>query len=291
MPVIEVSKLHKSYGRVKVLKGLDMSVDEGQIYGFLGRNGAGKSTTLRILVGILKIGQGQVSLFGQPMDSQNTSLRQRIGYVAQEQNFYGWMTPRTLGRFVSGFYPNWDDYTYNHLIRLMELPPERQIQTFSGGMKAKQALALALAHRPPLLVLDEPTAGLDPVARREFFELVREQAQQEGHTILFSSHLVDEVERSAAQIGILESGVMHYEGRLDSLREQVRQLRLQAEAEPELPSYFTVLQNRLREDRRELVLRCEEPERFQELKTAYPEAEVQALSLEDIFVEMVTRAR
>ncbi len=291
MPIIEVSKLRKSYGKVEVLKGLDMRVEAGQVYGFLGRNGAGKSTTLRVLVGILSIGSGQVKLFGEPMDSQNTSLRQRIGYVAQEQNFYGWMTPRTLGRFVSGFYPNWDEAAYQKLVRLMDLPPDRAVQTFSGGMKAKQALALALAHRPPLLVLDEPTAGLDPVARREFFELVSEQAQQQGQTILFSSHLVDEVERSAGQIGILESGVMHYEGPLGALREQVRLLRAPTDSTVEFGPHFSVVQDRERRERREVVLRCEEPERFAELRDLYPEAELLPLTLEDIFIEMVTRAR
>ena len=290
--VVEVSQLRKSYGNLEVLKGLDMNVPEGRIYGFLGRNGAGKSTTLRVLVGILQIGSGSVRLFGEPMAAQNTSLRQRIGYVAQEQNFYGWMTPESIGRFVSGFYPNWDNSTYTRLLQVMELPPQRQIQAFSGGMKAKQALALALAHRPPLLVLDEPTAGLDPVARREFFELVREQTQRQGNTVLFSSHLVDEVERSADQIGILESGTMHYEGPLSALRQQVRMLRLPDQEAPlELESSWQVLQDRRRGDGRELVLRTESPEEFANLPERFPQAELVTLSLEDIFIEMVTHVR
>ena len=169
MPMVEVGSLRKSYGRVKVLKGLDMTVEEGSTYGFLGRNGAGKSTSLRILMGITLPTSGSVRLFGQTIQGHHTRLRQRIGYVAQEQVFYNWMNAASIGRFVGGFFPSWDRSRYAELLELMELPTDRKIMTFSGGMKAKLALSLALAHRPPLLVLDEPTAGLDPVARREFF--------------------------------------------------------------------------------------------------------------------------
>lgn len=311
MAVVEVLGLRKSYGKVEVLKGLNMNVEAGQVYGFLGRNGAGKSTTLKILVGILSQGAGSVRLFGEPMEGQQIHLRQQLGYVAQEQNFYGWMTPTSIGRFVSGFYPTWEQSTYDHLVKLMELPAKRQIQTFSGGMKAKQALALALAHRPELLVLDEPTAGLDPVARREFSELVREQAQQEGHTILFSSHLVDEVERSADRVGILERGVMHYEGPREELYTLVRRLRLPLEPEPaaglevekkasedrlppgapSLGQEFLVLQDRVRSDHRELVLQADDPASFEELGERFPEGTLEKMNLEDIFVEMVTRYR
>ncbi|MGE0491027.1 MAG: ABC transporter ATP-binding protein [Vulcanimicrobiota bacterium] len=281
--VVAVRQLNKAYGRVQVLKGLDMSVEAGQVYGFLGRNGAGKSTTLRILVGILEIGAGTVELFGQPMSSQDTELRQRIGYVAQEQNFYPWMTPHSIGRFVRGFYPTWNDEEYARLVQTMELPAERPIGTFSGGMKAKQALALALAHKPPLLVLDEPTAGLDPVARREFLEIVREQTRDDGHTVLFSSHLVEEVERVAHRLGIIEGGQMAYEGSLAELRSQVRMLRLPAEDETTFAD-FTVYTDRIREGERQVVLRTLDPSVFANLEG------LEELSLEDIFVEMVTHS-
>ncbi|MCA9793583.1 MAG: ABC transporter ATP-binding protein [Candidatus Eremiobacteraeota bacterium] len=281
--VVAVRQLNKAYGQVQVLKGLDMNVEAGQVYGFLGRNGAGKSTTLRILVGILEIGSGSVELFGQSMASKDNELRQRIGYVAQEQNFYPWMTPRSIGRFVRGFYPNWSDQEYDRLVQSMELPPERPIGAFSGGMKAKQALALALAHQPPLLVLDEPTAGLDPVARREFLEIVREQTRNNGHTVLFSSHLVEEVERVAHRLGIIEGGRMAYEGSLEELRAQVRLLRLPEESEATFEG-FTIYTDRIREGERQVVLRTQDPGLFESLDG------LEELSLEDIFVEMVTHS-
>lgn len=281
MNVIEVRGLCKKFGQVNVLRGLDMTVEQGQVYGFLGRNGAGKSTTLKILVGILTCGSGTVELFGQSMSGKKTDLRARIGYVAQEQNFYGWMTPKDLGAFVRGFYPNWDDELYHKLLSSMDLPRDRKVETFSGGMLAKQGLAMALAHNPPLLVLDEPTAGLDPVARREFLQMVLEQKQTRGTTILFSSHLVEEIERAADTVGILEQGTMLYEGRLDALSRQVGMLKVPEEASsPELGDAVEVL--------RKLpdgwVIRCQDADSLAALQAS-------PMTLEDIFVELVTHRR
>lgn len=281
MNVIEVRGLVKSYGSLEVLRGLDLCVEQGKVYGFLGRNGAGKSTTLRVLVGILEPTSGRVDLFGEPMSGKNTSLRSRIGYVAQEQHFYGWMTPGDLGTFVKGFYPNWDSSLYESLLKTMELPKDRKSETFSGGMKAKLGLALAVAHNPPLLILDEPTAGLDPVARREFLQMVSEQTAQRGSTVLFSSHLVDEVERVSDTVGILEQGRMLYQGSLENLSRQVFSLKIDPESpEPVLPPEIEIL----RKSPRQWVVRCEQPEML------HP-ANAESLSLEDIFVELVTHRR
>ncbi len=187
--MIRLRGLVKRYGAVEALRGLDLDVRPGQVYGFLGRNGAGKSTALRIIMGITLPTAGDVQIFGRSLRGEDPGVRRRIGYVAQEQSFYGWMTPLGLGRFVAGFYPSWQDAEYRRLLALLEIPADRRIQTFSGGTHAKLALAVALAHRPELLVLDEPTAGMDAVARREFLELVRLQAQRTGpdHAVLVAS--------------------------------------------------------------------------------------------------------
>lgn len=282
-PVIQVRGLKKSFGSLPVLKGLDLTIEPGQVYGFLGRNGAGKSTTLRVLVGILEIGEGTVELFGEPMRTSNTSLRQRIGYVAQEQNFYGWMSPLNLGEFVQGFYPNWDQAHYLRLLETLELPPKRKVQNFSGGMMAKQGLALALAHSPPLLVLDEPTAGLDPVARREFLQIVQAQSRERGTTVLFSSHLIDEVERAADRVGIIDHGVMHYEGPLDILSGQVREVLGPLETAEFGPSIEV-----LKRSPQRAVLRSLDPQEWPRIAEVYPDLEIKTLGLEDIFVELVT---
>jgi ABC-2 type transport system ATP-binding protein len=148
--VISIRGLEKSYGKHVALSGLDLSVGGGEVYGFLGRNGAGKSTTIRILMGITRPTKGEVRLFGERFDRDVVRLRQRIGYVAQEQSFYGWMNAAQMGRFVRGFFPTWDEGEWSRVVRVLDVPLDRRIDGFSGGMRVKLALALALAHRPPL---------------------------------------------------------------------------------------------------------------------------------------------
>ena len=222
--VIAIRGLKKSYGSHTALSGLDLTVQAGEIYGFLGRNGAGKSTTIRILMGITRPTSGEVRLFGEHYDRDLVRLRQRIGYVAQEQSFYGWMNPNEMSRFIKGFFPTWDESEWSRVVRILELPLDRKIQGFSGGMRVKLALALALAHRPQLLLLDEPTAGLDPVARREFLDIVRDEAR--GRTTFFSTHLIDEIELVAKRVGVVDAGKTKFEGTVEALGERVRLFEL-----------------------------------------------------------------
>ena len=219
--VLALANVAKRYAKVPALSGLNLTVQAGHVYGLLGRNGAGKSTSLRIVMGITRPDSGSVVLFGQTTKPGDVRPRRSVGYVAQEQHFYDWMTPDGLGRFVGGFYPTWDRARFNALLRRFDVPA-RKVRTFSGGTKVKLGLALALAHRPKLLVLDEPTAGLDAVARREFLEIVREQATSGEQTTLFSSHLIDDVEWVSNRVGIIEGGRMLYEGSLNELTERVR---------------------------------------------------------------------
>ncbi|MDM7916553.1 MAG: ABC transporter ATP-binding protein [Candidatus Eisenbacteria bacterium] len=152
--------------------------------GFLGRNGAGKTTTIRILMGIVRPDRGTIAILGRPTRRPSVAQKRLIGYVAQEQHFYPWMSCPAVGRFAGGFYPNWDEVEFARLLDAFELPPLRKVSQLSHGMSVKLALALALAPRPPLPVLDEPTADLDPVARREFLEIVDGHARQAGRTVL-----------------------------------------------------------------------------------------------------------
>jgi ABC-type multidrug transport system ATPase subunit len=197
------------------------------VYGFLGRNGAGKTTTIRMLMGIIRPDGGTIELFGEPTRRTTIAQKRRIGYVSQGQFFYPWMTCRTLGRFVAGFYPAWDDAEFDRLLRVLDVPWDRKVSALSSGTRVKLALALALAHRPEVLILDEPTAGLDPVARREFLEMIGRQARTHHRTTLFSSHLVDEVERIADRVGIIHKGRLCYEGSIPTLRQMVRRIRME----------------------------------------------------------------
>ena len=292
VPALTLTQISKSYSDVTALAGLDMQVEEGEVYGFLGRNGAGKSTALQVIMGVTRADAGDIDIFDQPMKGDNPTLRQQLGYVAQEQHFYEWMTPDRLGAFVGGFYPTWDDAEFKRLLQLLEVPRRRRVQGFSGGMRAKLALALALAHRPRLLLLDEPTAGMDAVARREFITIVRDEAVRSKRTTLFSSHLIDEVEQAADKVGIVDAGRMHYEGSLDLLRTSVTRYDLpnpEAEDAP-LPDDITrgrvILQDGVRDNIRTVVVRTDPG--VQSTDAAWPWRQV-PLSLEDIFVSMVGR--
>jgi len=281
--LVETRALTKRYGKVRALAGLDLTVGQGEVYGFLGRNGAGKSTTIRILMGITKPDAGAVRLFGEPVRGTPVHLRQRIGYVAQEQAFYDWMTAARLAKFVSRFYPTWDDATFAHYAQAQAIPLARKVGTFSGGMKMKLALALALGHRPPLLILDEPTAGLDPVARREFLERVREDAERTGRTTFFSTHLIDEVELVADRVGILDDGRTRFEGPVDALAARVRQVvDLPGEA-PAAPG-VRLLSDRVFRGRRRCVYEAADPAAFAALGVP-----LSPLPLEEIFIELVRR--
>jgi ABC-2 type transport system ATP-binding protein len=283
--VLEARGLRRHFGRVPAVNGVNLRVPEGEIYGFLGINGAGKTTTIRLLMGIIAAESGSITLMGETSRRTTVKQKRRIGYVSQEQTFYPWMTGYTLGRFVGSMYPTWDAAEFKRLMGIFEVPMDRQASHLSGGMKAKLALALALAPRPDLLILDEPTAGLDPVARREFMQIIVAQARQHGRTTLFSSHLVDEVERCADRVGILHQGVMRYEGRLDELRADVRRVLMPEGVDAELPPDFDVWQRREIEGRTQLTMRL--PWELWD-SAQWPEgAEQEFLTLEDIFISCV----
>jgi ABC-2 type transport system ATP-binding protein len=270
--VLEVRGLVRAYGSVRAVDGLNLTVREGEIYGFLGRNGAGKTTTMRMLMGIIRPDEGEISILGHTARRPSVREKQMIGYVAQEQHFYPWMTCERIGRFVAGFYPSWDEAEFDRLLAAFELPRDRKVSQLSHGMTMKLALALAIAPRPPLLILDEPTAGLDPVARREFLEIVDHLARARSQTVFFSSHLIDEVERIADRVGIIDRGRLIYEGELEHLRASVRRVPA-----PPPPGFRVLQQNETS------AIVYAEPEQLA------PFADAEVLSLDDIFIALVAR--
>jgi ABC-2 type transport system ATP-binding protein len=256
------------FGKIPALDGLSLCVRQGEAYGFLGRNGAGKTTTLRLLMGILRPHSGAIELLGQRVSRVPVALKQRIGYVSQEPMFYPWMSAEQLGRFVGSFYPTWDGAEFVRLLHLLDVPPKRRASELSGGTRSKLGLALALAPRPDLLLLDEPTAGLDPVARAEFNDQLMILHRERGTTVFFSSHLVGEVEKLADRVGIVQAGRTCFEGSIAHLHETVRRV---AGGEP--PAQF----ERLRGD----IYRAEPAQWDMAIAAGLPAGRV---SLEDIFL-------
>lgn len=296
-PVLGLQDVRKSFGALTVLDDLSLAVYPGEVFGFLGRNGAGKSTAIRILMGILRSDAGYINVFGKALHTDVVGIRQRIGYVAQEQNMYPWMTPRVLSQFVRGFYPHWDEQRYQQLMKDFGLPPKRRIGMYSGGMKAKLALTLALSTRPELLILDEPTAGMDPVARREFLDLVREQTMRDGATTFFSTHLIDEIEAVADRIGIVESGRTVYEGELDPLRNSIAtwSIAMSDYIPGSMPGEFAsqrlrVLKEGERQGRWVVSLQFSEQVLASHEIVLNPGWQNDAMSLEDVFIAFVANA-
>jgi ABC-2 type transport system ATP-binding protein len=288
-PILEVRDLSRKFGAVAAVDGVSLSAYEGEIYGFLGINGAGKTTTIRLIMGIIAAQAGAITVLHETTRRTSVAQKQQIGYVSQEQNFYPWMTCKALGRFVGSFYPTWDSAEYSRLLAMFELPPNRRSSELSGGMRAKLALALALASRPALLILDEPTAGLDPVARREFMEIIVAQARQHRRTTFFSSHLIDEVERCADRVGIIHQGRMRFEGALTELRRRVRRLQTTSSAPFAVPEGFEIWRDEEVAGARTLTLSADPADWNQWLAPGSPE--LGSLTLEEIFIACVGSRR
>ncbi len=285
--VLRTHELSKQFGAVQAVDALNMEIREGEIYALLGRNGAGKTTTLNMLMGVLKPDAGSLEFFGHSQRWSSNATKRRIGYVSQEQHFYPWMTCRQLGRFVSAFFPTWDSAEFDRLCQAFELPVSRKVSALSGGMRVKLALVLALSHHPELLILDEPSSGLDPVARRELLEAIVTQARSRRRTTLFSTHRIEEVEHTADRLGIVRRGRLAFQGGLEELRSLVRELVLPLDADPswEPPGSHEILQEHTLEDGRHLTLAAE-PQQWETMQLPHGAGEPRRLSIEDIFIAM-----
>ncbi len=231
--VIEIENIDKIFGRKTVLKDLNLSVPKGVVYGLLGRNGVGKTTTIRILLGLLFPDRGTTQVFGLNSQKHGEKIRQTVGYVAEGMQLYKWMTIKEIIWFNSKFYKNWDTDYAADLIKRFDLPPKDKIGNLSRGMLSKLSLTLALGHRPELLVLDEATAGLDAIVRREFLDSIVELVNSEGHSVLISSHLLSDMERVVDQIGILHDGHITISGRLEDIKNSYRKIKLTFDQPPE----------------------------------------------------------
>jgi ABC-2 type transport system ATP-binding protein len=232
-PVIETRALAKSYGALEAVRELDLAVAPNCITAFLGRNGAGKTTTIKILLGMIAPSGGEGTVLGKRIGDPEESreMRRRIAYVAENTPLYGYMTVEQTLRFASSFYPDWRPDRARRLLDQYELPRNCKVKLLSKGMRTKLALLLAFARRPELLILDEPSEGLDPVGIEDLLQALVGQSA-EGTAVFFSSHQIAEVERIADHVCILDKGCLRVDASLDYLRQSYRRIDLIFPSEP-----------------------------------------------------------
>jgi len=215
---IAVDRLSRSFGKKKVLDEVSLEVSRGSVFGLVGENGAGKTTLIKHLLGLLRAQSGKVRILGMDPVAQPEEVLAKIGYLSENRDMPHWMRVRELMAFTQTFYPSWDAKYAEELRERFDLDPAAKIKTLSRGQRAQMGLLCALAHRPPVLVLDEPSSGLDAVVRRDILGAIIRTVADEGRTVLFSSHLLDEVERVADYVAMIDRGRMVLSAPIEEIR-------------------------------------------------------------------------
>lgn len=218
--ILKVEGLCRSFGEFQ-LHDVSFTLPRGYIMGFIGPNGAGKTTTIKLIMNLINRDRGEVSIFGKDNIEFEKEIKQRIGFVYDENHYYDFLSLQEMKSIIAPFYPGWDEALFQHYLKLFELPARKKIKDLSRGMKMKfsLALALALSHRAELIIMDEPTSGLDPVFRSELLEILQNEIQDENRGILFSSHITSDLERIADYICFINSGQIVFSQTCDQLRE------------------------------------------------------------------------
>lgn len=291
--VIRFENVSHSFGKQVALKNVTYEVAPGTVFALLGENGAGKTTSIRTMLGMCAPDHGEVSVLGMHPMARGFDLRQRIGYVPEETSLYDWMTVKEAGWFAAGFYPSGYQPEFERLAHRFGLPLGQKISELSKGMRAKVVLSLAMAHEPPLLILDEPTSGLDTLVRREFLESMVDLTAA-GQTVYLSSHQIPEVERVADMVAIMKEGNLLLVEELVALKESSREVIVTYEERVN----FTAIQGNVVHHSVQgrqciCLIRTDDEEPFYRLQD-HPEirtVDVRRPSLEDIFVAYMRGSR
>jgi ABC-2 type transport system ATP-binding protein len=239
---VEITGLNRRFGSKLALNHVSLQVKRGRVFGLVGANGAGKTTLIKHLLGRLKAESGSVRVFGFDPVADPVAVLSWIGYLSENRDLPAWMRVDELLRYTEAFYPKWDMGYAEELRRQFSLDPRAKIKTLSRGENAKAGLLIALAYRPELLLLDEPSSGLDPVVRRDILEAIIRTVADEGRTVFFSSHLLEEVERVADDVAMMFNGQVVLTGALDDVKENHHRLVLRFDsAQPSPPKVPGVL--------------------------------------------------
>lgn len=238
--VISCKALQKNYGTKKVLKGIDLEIPEGTVVALLGTNGAGKTTLIRTILGLIPKTKGEIRVLGEEPYKLGALLRQRIGYVSEEQGLYGWMSVQKIVDFCKSLYPVWDQELVDTYLLRFKINPKMKIQNLSKGQQVKLALLLSLAPKPELLILDEPMSGLDPLAQHEFLQVIKNE-RKAGRTIFFSTHNLADATVVADQVAIVYDGQIQAFGSIPEICAKVTKLTTDIQFSPDANTRYVLL--------------------------------------------------
>ena len=287
IPIL-AQNVNRSFDGPPVIKDLNFSVKPGSIYGFLGRNGSGKTTTLRMLAGLIKPHAGEVRIMGNNPFTIGATERQWLGYMSEKAVIPAYTKVHSVLRLGRELYPTWDSALADAMLAKYDLSPKKRFMTLSQGQQRLLSFIMAIAPRPKVLLLDEPAANLDVVARREILDDILELIRDCGCTVLFSTHILSDVERVADEIGILAKGNLRVSETLDSLKDSVRQVRFfgfkNGSLPADIPESFRTVRGK---GEMTVTLRTNSLTTPETLAQRWScQQETRALSLEDIFVEL-----
>ncbi|HEY1899676.1 MAG TPA: ABC transporter ATP-binding protein [Steroidobacteraceae bacterium] len=279
--------IQKHFGSIQVLNGITLTLLPGTVLGLIGRNGAGKSTLIRILLGLQQPDSGQSFVLGDRSLAMGDAVKSRLGYVPQQPDALGWMRVGDMLDFVGCLYPRWDrEFVQQSLLR-WQLPPSSPLSKLSPGERQRVAIIRALAVRPDLLVLDEPAAALDPVSRRDLLREIAVRAAESGTSVLFSTHIVSDLERVASHVAFLHEGKLLLHAPLDELGDTHARLTVPAEAKGTLAARVAgELSRRRRPDGSVSLVIARQSDAPWPLLAADPRIRLDHLGLEDLFIEV-----
>ena len=287
-PYVAAQRLSKSFGAKRVLDDVSLEVEPGDVVGVLGKNGAGKTTLLELMLGFTPPTAGAVHLFGHESFRLPGAAKARVGFVPQQDELINQLNAADQIGVIASFYPHWDDALIANLCKKWEIDLRERVKSMSVGQRQKLSILLALGHRPDLLILDEPVASLDPLARRQFLEQIVEVAADGQRSVVFSSHIVSDIERLANKIWIVKDGRLWWRGDFDTLKESV--VRLHVRASRPLPDALAI-PNALSLERNgtsaTAVVRDWTDELHRDVRARLDaQLEIESLALEDIFLEL-----
>ena len=287
-PAISVRNVSRKFGSSVAVEDLSFDVPYGSIFGLLGTNGAGKTTLMRMLVGHLHCDSGSVEVLGSDPWRHNSETRRRIAYVSDSMQLPPGMTLRSVLKMNRGLFPNWNAELAESLLKKLDVPADKRYSQLSLGQRRKAVLLQALAQGADLLILDEPAAGLDAIVRRHFLDSLLDAVLDSGQTVLFSSHMLSDIERVVDRVVMIAHGKLRMSGQLENLKAGLRRVRIAGEVNSDqLDSHFKVLGHRFEDDVTELLIDGFDQNEWDSVRQSIGhDASVEALNLEDMFVEL-----